>query len=406
MIKSPPQGSISPADIINSMLKSYYRGKIISLLSDSLTTYTGYVPVANRCRYPQNDLLITVQDTWWKRLIDDLGLTLGINESWAGSYVSWDGSTESTDIGADKHIASTARIQNLGDNGTPDIIVIWAGTNDVTNAVTVGTFDTTSPIYTAEQLLTLPVDTFANAYRTMLIRLISWYPYAKIVVMFPTYSGSYTSANLDIYDEIVRTACDFYGVTYIDVRDIGINMLNRTEYLPDGTHFNALGMKMLYEHVVKAFISSVNLFQTLDYGGDTTGLTTYYAASTVNLKTTDNLYTYLKEKTYYYNNTQAWVDGSGDTVTSVNFKVNPGDHIIADSFQVYPDNGYGGSPTNGIRVTYLLNGTVVSQLAPAATYAEYDANGFLTVPANVNEICVPLWAGARSGKHWVYNQSL
>ncbi len=403
MLRQPPQGAVSLADIITANTKNYYRGKKISILGDSLCTFTGYVPLANRCRYPQNDLLISVEDTWWKKLINELGLVLGVNESWAGSRVSWDGTTESTDIGANKHIASVARIQNLGSNGTPDIIIVWAGSNDALNSVALGTFDTASPNYTPEQLLTLDVSTFANAFRTMLVRLLSWYPTSKIIVMFPTYA-TYTVAKLDSYNEIIRTACDFFGINYIDVRTIGVTALNRLKYLPDGVHPNALGMKMLYEQILKAFVNFVNLYPALDYGGDATDLITYYAASTNGFKATDNLYTYLKEKTYYYNATNQWVTGVTAPATSINFKVSPGDHIIADSFQAAPANGH--VSINGVRIGYLYNGTIISTVAPADVYAEYNTNGYITVPEGVNEISVGLWIGNNTGKHWVYNQSL
>ena len=47
-----------------------YKNKIISILGDSISTFMGYIPRADgvnlehRTRYPQEDLLADVNDTW------------------------------------------------------------------------------------------------------------------------------------------------------------------------------------------------------------------------------------------------------------------------------------------------------------------------------------------------------
>ena len=246
---------------------SRYAGKRLSILGDSISTFgvpdqnnaTGtYTYPGNRCRYPQNDLLTSVDDTYWMKLLTATRMALGINESWAGSRVSWDGSTESTDIGANKHIASLARIGHLGGNGTPDLIIVQAGTNDIAAGVTVGTFNTESPKdYTEAQIAALPVATFADAYRTMLIRLQYYYPASRIVVLFPDFVDSYyTMPSLDAYIEVIREACDYFGVEYVDLRAAGITIFNRATYLPDGIHPNAGGMELLYQKTYNHLISA------------------------------------------------------------------------------------------------------------------------------------------------------
>lgn len=248
-------------------LGSEYYGKKISILGDSLSTFGGsasddpserisdgtYTYAGNRCRYPQTNLLTDVNNTYWKQLIDNLHLVLGINESWAGSRVSWDGTTESADIGANKHIASATRIGHLGENGTPDIILINGGTNDIGGNVPVGTFNTENPMnYTDEQIAELPVSTFADAYRTMLIRLQKSYPTSRIFVLLPNYTTSYyTPAKADEYCEVIKEACDYFGVKWLDMRASGITMFNRGTYLPDGIHYNANGMNVVAKNVKK-----------------------------------------------------------------------------------------------------------------------------------------------------------
>jgi lysophospholipase L1-like esterase len=240
-------------------------GKKLSILGDSISTFgvpdqnnaTGtWTYAGNRCRYPQSNLFTSVEYQYWYKLIQKLGMTLGINESWAGSRVSNTQATDSGDLGPNRCMASLTRIGHLGENGTPDLIIVYGGTNDAGGSVTLGTFDTTNPKnYTEEEIASLPVDTFANAYRTMLVRLQYYYPLAKIVCCFPNYTSSYyTITNLDKYEEIIREACDFFGVEYIDLRTIGVNVYNTSTYLPDGIHPNANGMELIYKTILKKII--------------------------------------------------------------------------------------------------------------------------------------------------------
>lgn len=242
------------------IIPTKYNGKKISFLGDSITTFgvpdqdnaTGtYTYPGNRCRYPQNDLLIDVNKCWWKMLVDKLGADLGINESWAGSRVSNTSATDTGDVGPNRCISSLTRIGHLDDNGAPDIIIVYAGTNDIGNSVTIGTFDTTSPKdLTEAQIASLDVTTFANAYRAMLIRLQYYYRTSRIIVCFPNFTNTYYDmANLDDYIEVIREECDYFGVEYIDLRASGITIYNRTSYMPDGVHPNATGMELLFNKV-------------------------------------------------------------------------------------------------------------------------------------------------------------
>jgi lysophospholipase L1-like esterase len=235
-------------------------GKRISILGDSISTFgvpdqnnaTGeFTYPLNRCRYPQGNLFTDVNHTYWMRLININKLILGINESWAGSRISWDGITESTDIGVNKHIASATRIGHLGNNGTPDIIFIYAGTNDIGSLVDIGTFNTESPInYTAEEIAALPVDTFYNAVRTLIIRVMKAYPLSQIIYLFPGFTTSYgTLIKTDEYNEAARVVCDYFGVLYLDDRQVGINPMSLSSDLPDGVHPGISGMEKIYRYI-------------------------------------------------------------------------------------------------------------------------------------------------------------
>lgn len=229
-----------------------YNGKTLSILGDSISTYYGYIPGNNRSRYPEGDV-DSVDKTYWKKIIDTLGMKLGVNESWAGSLVSWDGVTESNDIGENKHIASTTRISHLGDNGTPDIILIFAGTNDIGHEVEIGEMNN---LTYAEDVSNLSVSTFSESYTAMIMRVQYYYPKSKILVLTPCFAKytsytSYTPDRLNQYINKTIEACEIMGVDIIDTRKIGFNMYNIDDFTIDGLHPNAKGMELLSDSILK-----------------------------------------------------------------------------------------------------------------------------------------------------------
>ncbi len=240
-----------------------YKNKRISILGDSISTFGtpsatnengtycySYYPTAT-CRYSEDgidSIEFDVQDTWWLRLITRFGAVLGINESWRGTKVAGTGTSA---------FNNQTRINHLGENGTPDLILVYGGTNDAGGGVTIGTFigGDYSDYDTAEEIAALPVSTFADAYKAMLIRLMFTYPSAEIVCILPTFTTSYyTIQNLDNYVEVIKEACDFFGIKWIDTRVSGITIFNKSSYLVDGIHPNANGMKLLSDKIYKHLI--------------------------------------------------------------------------------------------------------------------------------------------------------
>lgn len=112
-----------------------------------------------------------------------------------------------------------------------------------------------------------------------------------------------------------------------------------------------------------------------------------YAQSLPTGTTTEsNLWSVLTPEQKYY-------DASGNyiayqKVASIIFPVLEGDKITASSFGTSLN---GSTSNNGIRVTYLSDNNVVSSMTASQCYSEYTNNGYLTVPANVNAVCVPVW---------------
>ncbi|MEF2918855.1 MAG: SGNH/GDSL hydrolase family protein [Acutalibacteraceae bacterium] len=160
------------AKLNNIPLKTGYEGKIVSVISDSISTFEGWIPETHRARYPQDDLLTDVNKTWWKMLIDNLGATLGVNDSWAGSRIANYSETNDGDTGPDRCMASMTRIENLATNGTPDVVLLYGGTNDMHYDVTgnkIGAFDP-SLRYFIDTTTTVWKD-FATAFKDTIMRL-------------------------------------------------------------------------------------------------------------------------------------------------------------------------------------------------------------------------------------------
>ena len=238
---------------------SNYEGKVVSVLGDSISTFAGYIPVADgfklehRPKYPQSNLFSDVNLTWWMQTITALDAKLGINDSWAGSTVINTITGNSGDVGEKAAIASLTRIRNLGANGTPDVILFYGGTNDIGRLLPVGSFDpATAP--TEVDLTTTKWTTVADAYVDAIMRLQYHYPTAEILAMLPTYTTSYyTNAELAQYNSVFSAICEHYGIPYIDLRDCGIS----TADLPDGIHPDANGMDYITGAVLDALLNDV-----------------------------------------------------------------------------------------------------------------------------------------------------
>lgn len=250
----------------------------VSILGDSISTFgLGYTTTTddsgtehkwapegsaynypgNRVRYPNEDIT-DVNQMWWKQVIDHFGWQLGINESWAGSRITWDGETENgTHEGADIHLASVTRLQHLSENGDPDIILIEAGGNDVNHLGLdlLGELPTADPsAYTNTALKELPVGTFYEAVTAMLLRLQYLYPKAKLLYILPYYcTNAYASTpyTLKQFNDAAIEVCDYLGVEYVDLRKT-INIYDINTFLAsDKLHPNAIGMDAIAESVIK-----------------------------------------------------------------------------------------------------------------------------------------------------------
>lgn len=219
--------------------------KKISILGDSISTYSGYLPSGYAAYYPKGDVT-DVSQTWWKILIDDNNMILGQNASWSGSTIQ----SNSNGFFLD------SRITALGANGDPDIIIIQGGTND-------GALEDISELGELKTNLTIPLTstaysdldptTFLGAYQTLIIKLMLAYPNAKIACWSIPWSSSLTVEETYKASMKIKELCDLYGCEFLDIHKCGINLVNLGSYMGAGdstyTHPNSAGMKLIADYI-------------------------------------------------------------------------------------------------------------------------------------------------------------
>lgn len=121
-------GRLIAAGLLSAPVETPLKGKSISILGDSISTYQGYIPSGYACFYPetQNDVKDVTQ-TWWMQVLYNTGMRLAVNGSYSASAVCGDSQAEDSSAGC-----STRRINELmGADGTvPDVILVYMGAND------------------------------------------------------------------------------------------------------------------------------------------------------------------------------------------------------------------------------------------------------------------------------------
>ena len=164
------------------------KGKSISILGDSLSTFQGYIPEGNAVYYPNtNNDVTAVEQTWWMQLINSSNAVLDTNNSWSGAKVSGN--------------LNSAYTNRIGLVGNPDFLIIHGGTNDRWQNVPVGSLH-----FEAENS-DLNIEEFADSYDLLVRKAIGLYPNANIILIIPNISEEYASIINAIYKNYQLFAC-------------------------------------------------------------------------------------------------------------------------------------------------------------------------------------------------------
>lgn len=232
----------SSSDSSGAQNKDFATNKLsglkISFLGDSITTYDGYSNNSsynstlsnNNKYYPStnsNNDLSSVKDTYWYQTINELSLKLCVNNSCDASRVS--------DTRNDSIPSGLSRAMELHSSiAEPDIIVVYIGTNDIANGVS--------------------LEVFYEAYEQMITDITDRYLNADVYVCTLLPEKRYDDdALLCSFNEAIKTIAGMYDCNVVDFyADSGITWSNYTKYTIDNLHPNALGMDRLTSCLVNA----------------------------------------------------------------------------------------------------------------------------------------------------------
>ncbi len=227
-------------------------GMKVSIMGDSVSTFytaksemSSYYTGKDEFYYPTySGTVTTVKYTWWYLMIKDLGLELGVNNSLSGSSVSFGAN--------DRKGLSYERIRAMGENGTPDIIILYLGINDNAGGASAETYE-------------------AN-YRTMLDRVKEVYPNAFIFITNFSYShyhirmashASYSEDTRLAYNDILDKLASEYQVGLVHLSDCWEAGVSPTQgdagslgYLGDNLHPSKKGMEVW----AKQFEKDINAY--------------------------------------------------------------------------------------------------------------------------------------------------
>ena len=239
--------------------------RTISIQGDSITTFAGTITDGNAAYYSVNHKYVnTIDATWWGLLVNECRMRLIRNDAWSGSRISGSGAN------AMNNTARCAALKNINSEvdtyqfGAPEIIVIMAGTNDVSGNVALGEIGSTD------------VTNYIGAF-TMMLRNIKTQCRNSKIVVFQLYRGNnydYTNTggtHQYEYQEAMEKVCKIYGAHYVGPEHFGISYPNTnyftcdnsmSEYGPptytsaDYLHPNMQGMERVYAGV-RAYLESL-----------------------------------------------------------------------------------------------------------------------------------------------------
>ncbi|MEE1248223.1 MAG: SGNH/GDSL hydrolase family protein [Lachnospiraceae bacterium] len=209
---------------------------IVSVLGDSISTYENYTSYKIHQGYYTPSNLKSVNNTWWMRYINEYGYRLGVNDSIGGSRVA----RVSEEKNPQTCMSNQSRIDALDDNGTPDIILFFGGTNDMIEKTPLG--DAEHPSYGN-------VANFADAYYTTLFSLKKAYPDAKIICLTPFANRFVDDDVCNDYCSIITKLCYRNQIECIDLRSAGI-LEEQDLQEADGVHPNQSGMQKIYDRLI------------------------------------------------------------------------------------------------------------------------------------------------------------
>ena len=238
------------------------QGKKVSILGDSISTFTGTMPADYNIYYPESGDIPNAGQTWWGQLLANTGMVLCRNASSAntdvtGNSLALDGSAPGCSIRRIVDLKGT-------DGSNPDVIIIYMGINDFARSRTLGSF--TSPGVQTEG----EVMVFTDAYELMLQKIKALYPTASIycctLLERCDLNGNTGAPAVNLngdtvadFNTQIKAIAKAYGASVIDFYNCGINYTNLSLFTVDGIHPTWIGAGVLGQCATQAVLSSVGL---------------------------------------------------------------------------------------------------------------------------------------------------
>lgn len=224
-------GSLLPGILpqARAAVRTGLEGKTLSILGDSISTYTGVSNNSSRNRtigrnlvfYTPGMLGVYQRDTWWQQAADSMGLQLLVNNSWSGSCMYMEGA--GTPGAYEKRCVQLHR-----DNGRkPDIIAVFLGTNDQDYfADTLGTFDAidfeTLIVPEEGETVYAAPETTLEAYAIALHKMRQRYPNAEIYCFTLLQRPGFTPWNLLSFNAELAKLAEHSGAYLVDLQRCGV----------------------------------------------------------------------------------------------------------------------------------------------------------------------------------------
>ena len=236
------------------------QGKKVSILGDSISTFTRTMPADYNIYYPESGDIPNAGQTWWGQLLANTGMVLCRNASSAntdvtGNSLALDGSAPGCSIRRIVDLKGT-------DGSNPDVIIIYMGINDFARSRTLGSF--TSPGVQTEG----EVMVFTDAYELMLQKIKALYPTASIycctLLERCDLNGNTGAPAVNLngdtvadFNTQIKAIAKAYGASVIDFYNCGINYTNLSLFTVDGIHPTWIGAGVLGQYATQAVLSSV-----------------------------------------------------------------------------------------------------------------------------------------------------
>lgn len=229
----------------------------VSIVGDSISTFTSYTPVGYYDYYPEYGVIQNVDETWWQMLINEFGMELYVNASSSGSTCIGDSTgMEDPQCGCNEFRTDAL----YGPKGEcPDVILIYMGTNDFLNSVPLGDNDGTREVEEGE------IDNFTDAYTLMLDKLQAKYEDALICCLTLPQIGNYgitvpyvqfvndDGYRVIHYDACIKRIAQNKGCQVIDLYNCGIRVDNLQYMTTEGVHPTEEGMSFIWQTVSSRF---------------------------------------------------------------------------------------------------------------------------------------------------------